>query len=112
MKRVLRFAKNHQATFEAIRDGRKSVETRAGSPNYATIQPGDELVLVCNGQRCSKIVKTVQKFASIEELLSAIPVSRIFPDQARSVEEAAAIYHRFPGYRERIAEFGLLAFEV
>jgi ASC-1-like (ASCH) protein len=108
---LLRFAKDQQKLFYQIETGQKTVETRAGSPAYQSIKVGDQLTFVCQKQRILRLVKEVKRFASIDELLHHYPVSQIMPDVITN-EEATKIYYSFPNYRERIANFGLLAFEL
>lgn len=43
-KYTLRFRAVNEDTFNAIKNGKKKIETRAGSPKYFYIQAGDILV--------------------------------------------------------------------
>jgi ASC-1-like (ASCH) protein len=106
---VLRFRAVDKDNFEAIRDGRKRVETRAGSPRYQKIAAGDVLVFSCAGNQLEKTVREVVSVSSVDELFSKFALADVFPE-AKDIEEAKATYHSYSGYREKIATYGLLAF--
>ena len=110
-RRVLCFAIIHRRTFELIRAGKKTVETRAGSSRYQDIEPGDILVFSCGQDRFEKVVKRVYRATTPEELLAQVPFQLISPE-LNSEEATIERWHSFRGYPERIKEFGLLGFEV
>jgi ASC-1-like (ASCH) protein len=110
MKRVtLRFRAVDRKDFEALRDGCKRIETRAASPRYQSIAAGDILVITCAGEKLEKVVKEVIHVSSPEELFERFSLADIFP-YAKTVQEAAASYHSYTGYRDKITTYGLLAF--
>ena len=110
-KHTLVFAQINKDIFEAIRDGKKKVETRAGTVKYQKIKVGDVIVLSCAGEKFEKKIKKIRHFSGIEEILKVYKPEEINP-KTHSEEEAAQMYHSFPGYKEKIELFGLFAFEV
>jgi ASC-1-like (ASCH) protein len=108
---TLRFAKGNKDTFEHIKAGRKTVETRAGTVKYRNIQKGEILVFSCDGKKIVKKVKKVSHFKTLSLLLKKYKPNDINPD-FKNTEDAIAKWYSFPGYREKIAEFGILAFEL
>jgi ASC-1-like (ASCH) protein len=95
--------------FEAIRDGRKTIETRAGSVAYQKIQEGDTLVLLWCGERIEKVVKKREHFDSVQSVFESPDFADILLG-VTTLGEAEKIYYSFPGYKERIAKHGILAF--
>jgi ASC-1-like (ASCH) protein len=96
------------SSFEAIRDGRKTVETRAASVRYAGIQKGDTLVMCCGRDKFEKTVKHVRHFGSIDDLLAEVPMVLVNPD-AESKQDIYKMYQSYPGYEQKIAQHGLMA---
>ena len=110
-KFALRFRAVNKDIFEALRKGTKKIETRAGSPRYLGIQAGDVLVFVCGKNSFSKKVKSVRKFKSVKALHRVYKPVAINP-KIRTVSESEQMYYSFPGYREKIKKYGILAFEL
>jgi ASC-1-like (ASCH) protein len=106
---ALPFRAEDQKLFEALRNGLKTIETRAGSPRYAKIQSGDTLVFICAGQKFERKVRAVEYFATPAELFKKYSFQKVMPF-AESLEDAVASYDLFPGYKERIRRYGILAF--
>jgi ASC-1-like (ASCH) protein len=105
-----------RAIFNAIKSGRKSIETRAlnnpkGARYYGDITRGDKVVVACGQSKCVKRVKRVAKYKSIAAMLRKEPYRKI---DARfdSIAAAEKVYFAFPNYKERIKKFGLIAFEL
>ena len=72
---------------------------------------GDVLIFVCGKERFEKRVGGVSLFRSIDAMLKACRVEDIMP--GRSIKkELAAAYDSFPGYKEKIKKFGLVAWSV
>ncbi len=110
MKRIaLRFRSVDKENFNALREGNKKIETRAASPRYQSIEVGDMLVIACGGEKLEKMVQKVAHVRSVDELLEQFALADIFP-YAKDTAEAKATYDSYPGYREKIATYGLLAF--
>lgn len=97
--------------FDAIRTGKKKVETRAATIKYCDIKAGDMLVLVCGKERFEKKIKRVKHFKNVSAMLRVYPLKYIEP-YAVSVADLEAAYNAYPSYPEKIKKFGLLAFEV
>ena len=110
-KITLRFRAADKDNFKEIKDGLKTVETRAATTRYKDIQKGDILVMVCGKQRIIKQTKRVRHFKTIESMLKAIPLKKIMPS-IKSVAGARKVYYSYQGYKEKIKEFGLMALEM
>lgn len=108
---VLKFAEINKDIFEAIKIGRKKVETRAGTIKYKDIKAGDVLIMSCWGEKFEKEVKNVFHFVSTHDLLKKYTPEQISPKR-HSEKELTEVYYSFPNYKEKIAEFGILAFEL
>jgi len=91
-----------------MKDGTKSIETRAAKPRYMNVKKGDTLVIVCGAARIEKVVKKVAYFKSIAAITKAIPYKKINP-AVSSIAELRRVYYSFPGYEEKIKEFGIVA---
>lgn len=108
---TLRIRRVNKDIFEAIKLGKKKVETRASSPKYSEIKAGDVLVFVCGEDRFEKRVKKVGKFKNIKALLKNYKPQDI-NSKTKSLEESEKVYYSFPSYREKIKKYGLVAFEL
>ncbi|MBU6389852.1 hypothetical protein KGQ71_05060 [Patescibacteria group bacterium] len=112
MKRwVVRFRAVDKKNFDALRDGVKSVETRAATEKYRKIRPGDTLVVLCGIEKTEKLVASVDLYPSIEALFAAVPLEQVMPT-VKTVEEARKEYYGYRGYREEIARYGLVAMKL
>lgn len=97
--------------FNQIKDGSKLFETRAGSPNYKDIAVGDKLIISCGKRKLTKTVAKVHKFRTLGALLKSIPLKKIMPD-VKSVKEAREIWYSYTGYKERIKQYGIIAWKL
>ncbi len=97
--------------FEAIRSGFKPIETRAASPKYRNVVAGDSLVITCVKDKFTKRVKSVRHFPSLDSMFAELEIKKIDPFSS-TVEEAKRRYDSFPGYKQKLAEFGIIAFEL
>lgn len=95
--------------FEEVRGGIKIIETRAGTPKYQAIQRGDELLFICSKDRFTKRIIEVRHYGSLDAMFDALPLSKILPS-VTTREAAYKVYFGFPGYKEKLAEHGVLAF--
>lgn len=93
----------------ALKTGVKKFDTRAGGPKYAKVTAGDTIIFTCRGERFERKVHEVQHFKNPDELFKVYDYREIMP-LAHSQEEAAASFYQFPGYKERISRYGILAF--
>ena len=110
-KYTLRFRQVNRDTFEAIRDGRKKVETRAATVKYQNIEAGDVLVLKCGKDILEKVVKKATVFKSFDAILNRYKMNDIDPF-AMSVDDFKAAYYSYAGYKEKIKKHGLIALEL
>jgi len=110
-KLILRFRAVDIDGFNEIKNGLKTVETRAATPRYKDLQKGDILVIVCGNERIAKEIKRTRHFKTIEEMLKSISLKKIMPS-VKSVADARKIYYGYAGYKEKIKKFGLMAFEL
>lgn len=108
---ILKFREIDRDKFDAIVSGTKSVETRAATPKYRALKPGDNITAVCGADSTDMTIKSVSHFPDVASLLKQISQATILPGTS-TVDEAEAIYYSFPGYKEKVAQFGLLAFEL
>jgi ASC-1-like (ASCH) protein len=108
---TLPFLEADRTTFEFIQHGIKKIETRAGSPEYLKIKEGDTLVFTCGEDSVTRTVKKVSHAESEEHLFFMFKTEQINP-QALSYDELRQKYASFPGYPERIKEYGILAFHL
>lgn len=111
MAKQLRFRAQNREIFEAIKDGRKKVETRAASPKFSSIKTGDIILLVCGNQKFERKINMAAKFKTIEDLLEKYQIKEINPF-VNSLVELKKMYFGFPGYRKKIKKYGLMAFEI
>ena len=110
-RHILKIAGGGKYIFEAIRAGKKKVETRAGTVKYQKIKTGDFLIFSCDGEKFEKKIKKVKHFSGIKEILKVYKPEEINP-RTHSEKEAKEVYYSFPGYKEKIEQFGLFAFEL
>ena len=108
---TLRFRAVNRDIFEAIRDGRKKVETRAATARYRDIKAGNMLRFVCGKDTFEKKAKRVKIFKSIASLLKQYRAGDINPF-VRSEVELQKMYYSYPNYREKIKQFGIIAIEL
>jgi len=109
-KCLLRFRQVDKNIFDDIRSGKKTVETRAATAKFRNMKPGDSVIFVCGSEKFEREVKAAKIFRNIPELLLKYDFRKIAP-RLSAPEELEKMYYSFPGYREKIAEFGLIALE-
>ena len=108
---VLRFRAVNRPIFDAIRSGKKKVETRAATVKYRNFRPGDTLKFVCEKASFIKSIGKVRNFRTIAGLLKAYSPSQVNPT-CKTARELREVYYSFPGYREKIEKFGIVALEL
>lgn len=106
---LLKFRKNDRHFFEALLSGKKTIETRAATPKYRAVRTGDNLEFLYGQTRLVRKVKKTLRFKSVEEMIEKIGWVKVMPF-ARDPEAVKRAYFSFPGYREKIGRFGLVAF--
>lgn len=107
----LGFREENRDIFEAIRDSRKKVETRAATKRYQKIESGDLIKFICGKDYFEKKVKKVRLFKNIPKLLKKFKPDQINP-KCKTKEELTKMYYSFPNYKEKIKKYGLIAFEL
>lgn len=105
---VLRFREVDRDKFLAIKDGRKSIETRAATVKYAGLKAGDSVVAMCGKDTVEKQIKEARLFNSLEEMFAVYEMNRILPG-VTTLQDAQKIYYSFPSYKEKINEYGIIA---
>ncbi len=110
-KYTLRFGKVNKETFEAIKNGKKTVETRAASIKYQNIEAGDIIVLSCDGHKFEKKVKHAQTFKNIKSMLRKYKIKSIEP-KLSTADQLRDAYYSYTGYKEKIKKFGIIAMEL
>jgi len=110
-KVTIRFRAVNRDIFLAIKNGTKKIETRAAMKKYQKIQKGDVLVFVCGKNKFKKQIKSTEHFHSVRSLVKKYKPNAINPN-AHSEKELSEMYDKFPGYREKIKEFGIIAWEL
>lgn len=107
---TLKFRAANRDIFEAVRTGKKRVETRAASVRYRNIKPGDIVEFACGKSRFQKTVKRAVIFKSVSAMLKKYKFIDILP-KAVSVKDLENTYKSFPSYPEKIKKFGIMALE-
>ena len=108
---ILRFKTINLDIFEAIKDRKKKVETRAATERYRNIKVGDTIKLVCGKKSFEMKVKKVKIFKTITAILKKYKPEIINP-KTHTVKEARAMWYGFPRYKEKIRKYGLIALEL
>lgn len=107
----LKFRAVNRDIFEAIRDGRKKMETRAATEKYRAIGQGSPVMFVCDDDSFVKTVAHTEIFDSIPALLEKYAPSDINPACATE-EDVRAMYHSFPDYAENIPRYGIMVLKL
>lgn len=107
----LKFRAVNRDIFNAIKKGKKKVETRAATEKYRKIRTGDILKLICGKERFTKSVKKVVVVPSITALLKKYRPQEVNP-VCKNAKEIRRVYYSFPDYKEKIKKFGIIALEL
>ena len=107
----LKFRAVDKNIFEAIRTGRKKVETRAATMRYEDIKAEDVVIFSCGNEKFKKTIRSVKTFKTISAMLRKYSVKDINPD-ITTEEELRNLYRGFSGYEEKIKKYGLIALEL
>lgn len=105
---ILRFRQADRNIFDDVRSGKKTVETRAATVKFRNIKPGDAVIFICGSDKFEKEVQSAETFKGIAEMLTKHNIGDIAPSLTNK-EELEKMYYSFPGYREKIEQFGLIA---
>ena len=107
----LKFRAVNRDTFEAVKNGAKKVETRAAIKKFRDIKLGDKVKLICGKDKFEKEVKKSQIYRTITAMLRKYKPSEINP-KCSTGKELREMYYSFPGYRQKIKKYGLIAVEL
>ncbi len=110
-KHILKIRGTDKFVFDSIKKGEKTIETRAATPRYRKIETGDVLVFSCAGEKLEREVKKVSLFKNVDDMAGKIDYKKVQPFSG-SLDEVKKVYYSFPGYREKIKGFGLIAFDL
>jgi ASC-1-like (ASCH) protein len=110
-KHILKIRQVDKVFFEVIKEGRKTIESRAAIDRYRKIKEGDVLVFVCGSEKLEKKVKKVEYYKTIEEMTKVINFKKVMPF-VDSIEEMKKVYFSFPDYKQKIDKFGLVVFKL
>src|SRR3989344_4692864 len=105
---TLRFRKVNSDIFIAIKNEKKKIETRAATKKYQNIKAGDTIMFVCAGSRFKKKVRKVEFFKSVGAILTKYRPKTI-NSNIHTTQEAYSMWYSFPGYKEKINKYGLVA---
>lgn len=107
----IKFRVVNKDIFEAIREGRKKIETRAATEKYRKITAGDVVELVCGRGKFVKEIKKVEIFKTIGALAKKYKPQQINP-KTETEKELRDMYGSFPGYKEKIKKYGLVVWKI
>jgi ASC-1-like (ASCH) protein len=107
---TLKFREIDRDIYDAILDGNKKIETRAGTEKFTQLKKGDKVLLICGNDQTEKMIQNVERFESIDHLLSKYEPQDINP-KISTREDLIKWYHSFPNYKEKIEKYGLVAME-
>lgn len=110
-KHILKIREVDKVVFGAIKNGQKTIETRAATDKYRRIKVGDVLVFVCGDEELEKSVEKADIYKSIDEMVKVIDFKNVMPF-VDSIDEMKKVYFSFPNYKEKIEKFGLVAFKL
>ena len=110
-KHIVIIRKIDKIVFDSIKNGSKSIETRAATDKYKKIEVGDILEFKCEDKHLAKEITKIQHFKTIDEMVKTISFKEVMPFVG-SIEEMKEVYYSFPDYKEKIGEYGLLAFSM
>ena len=108
---TLRLRSTDKDIFEAIKSGRKNIETRAATVRNITMQAGDEIFFVCGKQSLKRSITKATKYKTIKAMLRDYRVKQIAPD-LKTENDLRDMYFAWPSYRDKIRKYGLVALEL
>lgn len=108
---TVRFRAKDKDIFDLVKIGKKDIETRAATPRHMLVNVGDTLLFLCGKEKFSRKVSRVAHYPTLEELFKSEKLSSIVP-WVESEDEARKVYFSFPGYKEKIKKFGIVAWEL
>jgi len=109
--RVFFIAKKDKEIFDFLKNNKKKIETRAATVRNSYAKTGDIALFICDKKRLKKKIAKVTHYKTIDALLRKYRPSLINPSVSK-VAELKEMYYSFPGYKEKIKKFGILALEL
>ncbi len=97
--------------FDAVEEGRKSVEGRLFRPKYFDLKCGDTVIFKHSDEPQHYIEAALlylNRYPSFELMLQTEGIEKCLPG-IDSIAEGVRIYHSFPQYKELEEECGVLA---
>jgi ASC-1-like (ASCH) protein len=112
MKNILRLELQDQY-FHAIASGAKTVEGRLNSPKFKDVQVG---MSICFSSQSTEqtivcVVQTIDRYQSFKDMLLAQGIGNMLPG-ITNLEQAIDIYESFPGYKDKVALYGVIAINI
>lgn len=102
------------ATFEAIRKGRKVIEGRVSSEtkDYSLLEEGDTITFFNKdtNERLCTTINGIRHYSGTREMLEAEGIERVMTNPT-TIEDGIARYNSFPGYEGNIQKHGIYAIE-
>lgn len=108
---VLRIRAKDKGIFDAIRDGKKKIETRAATARYRSVKAGDRLRFVCGPVAVEKTIAKADIFKTVDALLEEYAPKDIHPS-LKTKADIVALYGSFGGYKEKIRKSGIIAWRL
>jgi ASC-1-like (ASCH) protein len=111
---VLRIRKADKDIFDRIKSSEKTTETRPmNAPEsrkyYGQMKPGDRLVILCDGQKIEKRVRTTRIYKDFEKYLNKENLENIL-GKGTTREDARRVHYSFG--RERLEKRGIIAIDM
>lgn len=99
--------------FSLIRDGRKTVEGKKGSPKWTHLKAGDWVSFVNNNESFLVKIIGINRYDSLEEFLKTETLERVLPG-VKTIEQGKRIYMSPPinWTQEEIDKYGILAIQL
>jgi ASC-1-like (ASCH) protein len=94
--------------FDQIVSGTKTIETRAATKDFNV---GDRVIFKCGKDISEKTIASVRKYVDFEEYLKKEDLTKVF-GPGITADEARRIHYSFPGYKEKLEKYGIVAFEL
>lgn len=108
---VFVFEEVDRHNFEDVRNGVKTIETRAATEKYQAVQVGDEITLQCGADTITKKVTKKFTWPTIEAMFEEVPLKRVMPD-LDTIDQVRARYNSYPNYTEKLKQHGIVGFEL
>lgn len=102
-----------QQYFDAVKAGLKTVEGRLNRPRFKYLQPGMKISFTATNTHevieCTIVELII--YPSFEAMLTSAGLKNMLPEIC-TIAEGIALYESFPGYKEEVEKFGVLAIRL